>query len=445
MEILLDPWQEEFINHRGDSILCTGRQIGKTTSLAIKACKRMLEKSNITIIIVSLTEDQAKLIINMILSYLEKHNKTKIAKGKKQPTQNKVQLINGSFALARPVGNSGDAMRGFTGDVLIIDEGARFPELAFISAEPTLLSTGGEVWMASTPHGKKGYFWEQYNAAIGQEESDIENEMGWKVWHINGEETIENRTICPTWTEEKRAKSIKRLRNLRKRWSDLRYGQEILAEFMDDLLRFFEEKTIQDACILKRPKEGIMKGEYYIGHDLARMGGDAFTAEVLKMDTPIKHVENIVKTKLLTTRNEEIIIQLAQQYNPKKIGIDAGSGTLGVSVYDHLLNHPKTKRRVIPMNNRKLIIDREGTTQGMFNEDMYDNLRAMLENKELLLLDDDSVQTSLRSVLVEIREDRYGTNRVKIWGQDTHIVEGLIRAAWLAKKEKSKSFRISYI
>ncbi len=445
MELVLDDWQEEVLKHRGDLILCTGRQIGKTTIMAIKAARRMIEEPNTHIIICSLSEDQAKLIITMILRELEKAHKKMIRKGKKKPTQNKIQLTNNSFALARPVGNTGDAIRGFTGNILIIDEGSRFPEHAFIAGEPTLLSTGGEVWMCSTPHGKKGYFWEQYNAAENEEESDIENEMGWWVKHVNGEEAITNRPINDFWTEEKRTKAINRLQRLKDRWSDLRYGQEILAKFMDDLMRFFDDNIIKKACILKRPDEIYPEGDYYMGNDLARMGGDSFTAEILKDGDVITHVENIVESQLLTTRNEEIILELTRKWKPRRIGIDAGAGTLGVGIYDHLLQNPLTKRKVIPMNNRKLILDRDGTSQSLFKEDMYDNFRSMLDHGELLLLDDDSVQNSLRSVQIELREDSHGTTKVKIHGNDTHITEGLIRAAWLAKKEKSKKIHIHHI
>ena len=435
--MILDNWQKEFIEHRGDCLLCTGRQIGKTTSMAIKAAKRMLEKRT-NIIIVSLSEDQAKLIISMILRHLEQTNKTQLKKGNKFINQNKVTTKNGSVALARPVGNTGDALRGFTGDVLIIDEASRMPELAFTAAEPTLLSTGGEVWMCSTPFGKKGYFWDQYNAAVGQEDTELENEMGWKVWHVNGEEVIKNRPISDEWTEEKRRKAIKRLENVRKRWSDLRYGQEILAEFMDDLQRFFTEESIIRQSTLKQPETTDIEGKNYMGNDLARMGGDAFTAEIINENEGLyRHILNYSETKLLTTTNERLILEFAKQWSVKKVGIDAGPGTLGVSVFDHLLK-TELRNKVLALNFRQIVLDSNGNhKQRILKEDMYDNLRAMLETGELWLLDDDSVRASLRSIQIELRQDQYGTNKVKIWGNDDHIADGLAYAAWIAKKEKT--------
>lgn len=449
-EIQLDDWQQEALDHRGDLLLCTGRQIGKTYILARKAAERML-KGKEEIIICSLSEDQAKLIIRMILIYLEQNYKNQINIDKDKPTQNKVTLLNKSYALARPVGMTGDALRGFTGTILILDEGSRFPELAFTAAEPTLLSTGGEVWMASTPHGKEGYFWEQYNSVMNEEESDIENEMGWKVIYVNGEEAIRNRPINEFWTEEKSLKAIGRLNRLKKRWSDLRYGQEILAKFLDDLQQFFPDELINKCCVLQR-QSSPKQNNNFIGVDIARLGGDKCAYAVLQRintaqntKTTVRQIENITKTKQLTTQTEEDILHLNQQYMPVKIGIDAGSGSLGVGIYDRLLLNPSTRRKVIPMNNRTISLDREEKTkQRIFKEDMYDNLRSMMEHNEILLLDDENVSSSLKSVQWEVKE-RDGQTKIRIWGIDDHVAEALIRASWLAKKERIKNFNIHYV
>ena len=66
-EIKLDSWQKEVLDYQGNILLCTGRQVGKTFIMARKCAKYMLEHRGSKIIIVSLTEDQAKLIIVMVL------------------------------------------------------------------------------------------------------------------------------------------------------------------------------------------------------------------------------------------------------------------------------------------------------------------------------------------------------------------------------------------
>lgn len=437
--IKLDPWQVEFIGYEGDCILCTGRQIGKTYALAQKAKKRMVEKPGTNIIIVSLSEDQAKLIINMILVSLEETNKRDIAKGIGMVTQNKITLKNKSMALARPVGTTGDAIRGFTGDVLIIDEGSRFPELAFTAGEPTLLSTGGEVWMASTPFGKKGYFWEQYNAVKKQDETEVENDMGWKVIHVNGEKAIHERPISEYWHEEKRAKAIKRLKSMKKRWSSLRYGQEILAEFLDDLRRLFSKELLDARLTLDRPENPrSIPGKNYLGCDIARLGEDLGSYEIInELSGRYKHLESLTSEKFVTTETENMIIKIADLWKARKVGIDAGAGTLGVSVLDHLRN-TALKHKLIPMNNRAISLeDDQSGKQRFFKEDMYLNLLSMMEHGEIDLLDDLEVRRSFESVQIDFSEKEKSLTKTRIFGNDTHIVEGIIRAAFLAQKEKS--------
>ena len=111
--ILLDDWQQKALNTKGHMLLCTGRQSGKTFLMARKASDYMLTHPNCRIIVVSLTEDQAELMIIMILDYLERNHKKNIGKGMKKPTKKRIFLKNNAMCLARPVGNTGDAVRGF--------------------------------------------------------------------------------------------------------------------------------------------------------------------------------------------------------------------------------------------------------------------------------------------------------------------------------------------
>jgi len=426
-ELVLDEWQKEVLEAKGNLLLCTGRQVGKTTIFAIKAARYLINNPKSQIIIVSLTEDQAKLIIVMILDYLEKHHKAEIAKGKQKPTQNKITLKNKAVVIARPVGMTGDAVRGFTGNVLIIDEASRMPELVWAAAKPTLLTTSGEIWMCSTPHGKQGYFWKSYN-----------NPDRYKVFHINSEQVISSRPITKTWTIKQKQDAQRLLQQEREDMSELEYGQEYLAEFLDDLRQYFPDELITKACVLKRG-EFNPKKDNYLGVDIARMGGDAITYEVIHKtpDNQCYHVENIVKRKQYTTQTEKDIINIANIWNVDKVGIDAGSGALGVGIFDRLMESP-IKRKIEAMNNRTISLDRDGKKkQRIFKEDMYENMLSMMESGELQLLANEDVVLSLKSVQWEIRgKPESSDTKVRIFGRDTHIAEGLVRACYLAKKRK---------
>jgi len=436
-DIVLDEWQEEILQHDGDIVLCTGRQVGKTLTMSRKASEYMLNHPDCSIIIVSLTEDQAKLMIIMILDYFQRHHPGLIAKGKDKPTQNRIAIKNGSVALARPVGQTGDAVRGFTGDVLIIDEASKMPELVFASAKPVLLTKGGQIWMCSTPFGKEGYFWDSF----------CNKQDRFKVFHITSEKVMKDRPLTAMWTEEQRQQALNFLEAEKEDMSELQYGQEYLGLFLEDLRRFFDEKLIEQVCILKRVVPHP-KADNYLGCDLARMGDDESSFEILHAphDKVIKQIENLTTRKTLTNETETKIKELTVMFGCTKVGIDAGSGSLGVGIYDHLLNDVITRRKVVAMNNRAISMNRDGTNkQRIFKEDMYDNLKAMMEHGDILLLDDDNLKMSLRSVQYEFQKFKGEMTKVRIFGRYTHIAEGIIRASWLAKKEKSKKMFIQYI
>lgn len=436
-DLILDDWQKEFLEYKGHSLTCTGRRVGKTYIHARKACKRMLEKPNTKIIVASLTEDQAQLIIMFALNFLEKEHNKEINKKSTKTNSRKITLKNGSTMLARPVGTTGDAIRGFEGDVLILDEVSRFSELILEAATPILLTTGGEIWMCSTPFGKQGFFYRAYE----------NKDNRYKIFQTNTEKVINERAISESWTEEQKRKALEFLEQEKKEKSELQYGQEYLGLFLDDLRRFYSDEWIDKVCRLKR-QDNLPKSDNYLGCDIARMGGDKTTYEILH--APREHKNNIIKQIFHAqedfkplTHTEQRIIDTSIQFGCVKVGIDAGSGSLGVSVLDHLLIHPTLRNLVIAMNNRQISTDRSGKKmQRIMNEDYHEFLKSGGEYGDILLLDDDEIKNSFRSIQIEIVRKDDAISSVKIHGSDSHIVEGIKRAYWLAKKEKSKNISI---
>lgn len=434
-DVILDDWQKEAINHRGNLLLKTGRQVGKTYIMSRKSAERMVSDPNTKIICVSLTEDQAQLIIVMVLDYLEKHYKTWIAKGHKKPTKNKVELTNGSSIIARPIGNTADSIRGFTADILILDEASRFNGLIFEASMPTLLTTGGEIWMCSTPFGKKGYFYDTYLA-----NKDKENPL-FKVIETNSVDVLKNRAISEVWTEEKRDKAILFLDAQKEQMTKLSFAQEYLGLFVEDLQQFFSDDIILRSTILKRPTIAIPKTcTIYLGVDVARMGEDhsAFQILIKYNSETIEHIESITTTKNLITDTYDRIIYLDDIYNFNKIGIDAGTGSLGVGLLDFLMRS-KVRNKVVPLSNMSRPLDHLGEKKKVLaKEDMYQNLLAMLESGKLKLLDDDNVRASLKSVQYEYSTEENSTNRIKIFSNPhnlSDIVEALMRSAYLANQK----------
>ena len=448
--IKLDKWQEEVKEYDGDFLLCTGRRVGKTQIMAIKAVEEMVRKPT-QIIVASLTEDQAQLIIIMALIHLEQNYKSWIKKPYSRNIQKgSITLNNGSRILARPVGNTGDAIRGFNADILILDEVSRFNELILLAATPILLTTGGKIWMCSTPFGKKGFFWEQFNQAYNLKDPDAR----FKVFYQSSEQVVYDRPISHSWTEDTREKAIRFLEQEKKTKTKLQYGQEYMGLFMEDLNQLYSDELIQRQSTLSRNRgfsSFSPSRDYFLGVDLARMGGDLISYQIIQRINKdvFYHVESINEQYKLTTETYDKIIGLNKLWNFREIGIDAGSGSLGVGVSDFLMREPSIRKKIVDLNNRQVIIDYKNDKTGkLLKEMMYFHMLMLMEQGKLYFLDDDDVRLSLKSIQYEyIIKDGQKT-KIKIFGSGgkkiDHICEGLVRAVHLAN-QKHLNLKITWI
>jgi len=423
----LDSWQKEVLEYNGNIALRAGRQVGKSTIIAMKAGELAINNPKTSIMIISATERQAYLLFQKVLMYLDDNYRTYIRKGKSRqgqvmrPTKTNINLNNGSIIRCLPTGLDGLGIRGYTIDWLIADEAAFIPEDVWPAVTPMMSTTGGKIILLSTPFGKLGYFYERF----------MDNDF--KKWHINAQDVAEKRL------EPQRSYLQHFHEKERGRMTKLQYAQEYLGDFVDELRQIFSNEVLKFACTLSRNRGFLPSSsphrDYFLGVDIARMGDDSGTYEVISRIAKdnFQHVENIVTTKKYTTETFDRIVELNKLWNFKKIAIDAGSGSLGVGILDFLLREPTVKKKVIAINNLSRSLDYAGERRrAILKEDLYFNLLAMLEKGTLKLLDDDEVIASLRSVQYEYTTGEKKKVSLKIFGKNTHIAEGLTRAAWLA-------------
>ena len=440
----LDKWQQEIIDYNGHILLAKGRRIGATHLFAIKAVEWLKTHYNphptSQIVCSSITEGQAQLIIAFATNYAHKHYRKLLGKGKDKPTLNRLILnVNGNrrILIAKPVGDTGKSARGFEGQILMVDEAPFQPDLFFDAAKPILATTGGKIWMWGTFDGREGYFWRNYEKAKIKKDPKAR----FKVWEMNTEEVAKNRPVSDSWTQEQKEELIKHLEEEKEDMSEMAYSQEYLGIAALDKRQFYSDSWIKKVCHVKNEDEiNKREGIFYGGFDLARMGGDFFTAEILKRieQGNVWQVDHYTKKMLLTTDNEDLIAEYTRKWNCKESGIDAGSGTLGVSVLDHLKTDPRfsdIKKKIKKMNNRAVSERYEEGKQRLYNEDMHDNLRAAGERGEIHLFDREDIKASFRSVRWDLVQDSHGLHKVKISGKFTHIVEGIKRAAELANQK----------
>jgi hypothetical protein len=432
--ITLDKWQHEFLEYKGDKLLCTGRRVGKTYIMARGAIDRMLEKKT-SVIIFSLTEEQAMLILAMAKEYLAEAS-PKAAKLKNTDTNKKtITLKNGSVMRCRPAGDTGDSGRGFEADILIVDEASRMGKFFWIAVRPIILMKAGEVWLGSTPFGKQGYFWEMFNEAYNVKDP----EARFKIFYTTTEKVIQEREITEDWTEARKEKILKTLEQDKRTMSKLEYGQEYQGLFMEDLMQFFTDEMIRDNQIMERPTSIDKEKDYFMGSDIARMGQDQTTLCVgYLLGDEIFQVENLVTTKTFLTDTFKAYKELNKLFSFNKIFTDDEG--IGVGVFDMCMADDDLKRKTIGINNSKKVIDADGKEKGILKAELYFNLRGMLETNKMHLLKDDTIFQSLKSVQYSYDLDNHGTPQIKLFGINTHIAEGLIR---LAQAIKYKQLNIS--
>lgn len=425
MPIVLDDWQKEVLEYRGDFLLCTGRRVGKTYIMARKAVDRMIKEKGTKILMFSLTEEQAMLIMAMAKDYLRTAAPKMMVKKQTETNKKTLTLKNGSVMKVRPAGDTGDSGRGFEADITIVDEASRMGKFFWIAVLPIVLMTAGEVWLGSTPFGKQGYFWERFNESENLKDPDAR----FKVFYTTTEKVIKERK---GWTEEERAARWKIIQYDKKDMSELEYGQEYLGLFMEDIMKAFNEKDLRKAMRL-RPMGPQPNGNYFLGVDVARYGKDEGTYETIEeKDGKLYHRDNQITTKQSIPETFRFIQELDKNHDYNKIFVD-GEGGIGIGVCDMLLDDDQTKNKTIPILNSTIIEDRRGAKTKILKNWLYQNLIRLIQNGELLLLDDESVFHSLNGIQYEYIEDTNGKPIMRYFGKKgpggDHIAEGLTRAA----------------
>lgn len=432
MIVQLDPWQQEVLNYEGDLLIAKGRRIGATHVMGIKAIEYLIKHHNnhpsSQIVCVSITEDQAQLIILFALQYAQEKYKKFIGKGKNKPTLNRIILIvngNKRILIAKPVGATGDSIRGFEGQVLMVDEASKMPKLFWASAKPILLTTGGKIWMWSTFFGKKDYFWKSFNEAYNLKSPRAR----FKPWFLNTEDVIENRKISESWTKQQREDALSILKEERRDMTQAEYNQEYLAIPSDKLRQLFDEDLITSCQTLDRPAM-VGVGRFYLGVDVARLGEDQSTFEVVKKidKDHYEHVEHLATSKTLTTKTTDKIFQLEEKYKFQQIFIDAYG--VGTGVFDQLLTDSRTKWKSVALGHSSKPLDAEEKPKKtkIIEWDLYENLKQLMEQGKIKLLKSDEVFQSLYSIQYE-----YVGDKIIITGSDKHAADGLVRGAWCSK------------
>jgi hypothetical protein len=168
--IVPDLWQERLLRSDAPRILMNcARQTGKSTTAGVLALHEALASPGALVLILAPAERQAKELFSKVAGFYHTLGHPIPANSYRKLG---VELSNGSRIEALP--GTEKTIRGFSGAaLLIVDEAARVEDGLYYAIRPMLATSGGRLALLSTPHGKRGVFFEEWSEGEGWERYEV--------------------------------------------------------------------------------------------------------------------------------------------------------------------------------------------------------------------------------------------------------------------------------
>ena len=406
-EVLLDfypfPYQARLLRDRSKRIVaCWGRQTGKSTTVAVKAIHWAYCNADQTILIVSPSHRQSLLMYARIRRLIAR-NRHMLRSVKRMSSRGELLLSNGSRIVALPMAE--DRLRGYTANLVIVDEAAFTPEEVIIDVlMPMLAATDGTLILVGTPWSRNHIF---YRAFMSDD---------WSVHHVSSSQ-------CPLISRSF-------LEHQRKVMTDAEFRREYCAEFVEVFAHYFPEELVL-SCVdpslkLARTAHSVARagvsGELYAGLDLGKLRDYSVLAVVEE------GVDGVLTLRLLRI-------------------FDIGTP------YAEVVR--ETVRTCVELAVKRLIVDRSGVGEAVYEElrsrvgaegfkfsaegkaELLANLKLLLEKRRIRLPYHRTLLRQLTSI--EQRETKAGRTVLTHppRGHDDAVM-ALALACW-ATKNKTKA------
>jgi hypothetical protein len=137
---------------------CT-RQWGKSTVTAAKAVHRGWTVEGSLTLVVSPSARQTGEFLRKAAGFV-----AKLGLAPRGDGDNEMSLLmpNGSRIVGVP--GQEETVRGFSAvSLMVIDEAARVRDEMYKAVRPMLAVANGDLWLMSTPFGRRGFFWEEWS------------------------------------------------------------------------------------------------------------------------------------------------------------------------------------------------------------------------------------------------------------------------------------------
>jgi hypothetical protein len=194
---------------------CT-RQWGKSTIGAAKAVHRAFTRAGSLVLVASPSARQSNELVEKARAMLRMLGVRPRGDGGSRIS---AVLPNGSRIVGLP--EMQDTIRGYSAvSLLLIDEAARVEDETYLALRPMLAVGRGDLWLMSTPHGKRGFFHEAW-------------EYGGEDWFRMSVPATECPRIGKDFLEEER-------KAMGAKW----FEQEYLCGFVEDGMSVYSRDAV---------------------------------------------------------------------------------------------------------------------------------------------------------------------------------------------------------
>jgi hypothetical protein len=168
------------------------RQSGKSTMSALIALHRALYHPASLVLCLAPALRQSQELFAKVAQFYRDLGRPVPAQSEKRLS---LELGNGSRIITLP--GTERTVRGFSGAaLLVVDEAARVDDELYFAIRPMLAVSGGSLLLLSTPHGKRGVFYDAW-----------EDSQGWERYRVAAEDCpriseaflAEERVALPGW------------------------------------------------------------------------------------------------------------------------------------------------------------------------------------------------------------------------------------------------------
>ena len=181
-----DGWQLELMEaHPERALLLCSRQAGKSMTVAAIGLEQALTKPDSTTLLVSASQRQSAELLNKVRTLAMAQAAPIVTE---QLSVLSMKLANGSRIISLP--GRAELIRGYSADLLVLDEAAWVPDSLYESVRPMLAVSGGRLIALSTPFGKRGWFYGAWSSS--------------ERWHRTKVTASQVTRISPEFLEEER-------------------------------------------------------------------------------------------------------------------------------------------------------------------------------------------------------------------------------------------------